>query len=170
MPENSPEREYVLLSIGSNVGDKQASINLAIQLLVESGALENHCVSSYYETEPFGENDQNWFLNIAVSGYTKHTVFALLQICKSIEYLMDRRNRGRWKEREIDIDIILFGNSVIEKQMIKVPHIGMKNRKFVLIPAVEIAAYAKDPKTCKTLAELLEECEDASIVKRLNSN
>ncbi len=165
----SPDkREYVLLSLGANLGDREQSLRDAIAYLQDNGVLSGVSTSSLYETEPYGVLDQPAFINMVVSGFTSLSVFSLLQICKSIEYLMGRCTRERWHEREIDIDILIYGDLVISKDKIKIPHPSMGKRKFVLIPAAEIAAKAKDPKSCKTIAELLDECEDDSDVYRLN--
>ena len=150
------------------MGDRQQTLLDAIAYLQDSGVLSGVSTSSLYETEPFGVREQPAFINMVVSGFTKHSVFTLLQICKSIEYLMGRQIRQRWHEREIDVDILIYGDLVLSEEKIKIPHPQMSKRKFVLIPAAEIAAKAKDPKSCKTIAELLDECEDDSDVFRLN--
>ncbi len=165
--ENS-NREYALLSLGSNIGDRIKYINDACDLLEVRGVMNNITRSSFYETEPFGVKEQENFINIALAGFTDLSVFALLAACKTIELELGRQHRERWHEREIDIDIIIYGNEVIHSDKLIVPHPFMNKRKFVLIPATEIAAKAKDPLSCKTLAELLQECEDESDVYKLN--
>ncbi len=166
---NNNHREYVLLSLGANLGDRKQALSDAVDYLRDNAVLTGISTSSFYETQPFGVTEQPEFINMVVSGFTQLSVFALLQICKSIEYLMGRQTRQRWHEREIDIDILIYGDLVISKEKIKIPHPAMGERKFVLIPAAEIAAKAKDPKSCKTIAELLDECEDESDVYPMNN-
>ena len=158
-----------MLSLGANLGDRKQALSDAVDYLRDNAVLTGISTSSFYETQPFGVTEQPEFINMVVSGFTQLSVFALLQICKSIEYLMGRQTRQRWHEREIDIDILIYGDLVISKEKIKIPHPAMSERKFVLIPAAEIAAKAKDPKSCKTIAELLDECEDESDVYPMNN-
>lgn len=162
------KKEYVLLSLGSNIGDKKKYINDACDLIKERNILQNITKSSYYRTEPYGVKQQDNFINIVVSGFTELSAFELLAACKVIELDLGRQARERWHEREIDIDILIYGNEVVLSDKLIVPHPLMKQRKFVLIPATEIAAKAKDPLSCKTISELLKECEDESEVHKLN--
>jgi 2-amino-4-hydroxy-6-hydroxymethyldihydropteridine diphosphokinase len=160
-------KTFILLSIGANLGERKENVKKALELLVESNVISMNSirVSSLYETEPVGYKDQPWFVNAAVSGYTTLPLNNLIQLCKSIEYTLGRKSRSRWHERELDIDILLYGNELVDNPKITIPHPRMHERRFVLIPAAEIAGAAVHPKFGATVSELLKECEDSSVVK-----
>ncbi len=165
--DNIDKDTLVLLSLGSNIGDRERGINDAVRLLKDSGALYGIRKSSFYETEPVGYHDQDWFVNIAVSGYTGLPLNNLMQCIKSIEYSLGRVIRKKWAEREIDIDILLFGNEVVDIEKITVPHPRMHQRRFVLEPAAEIAGSLIHPAFGLTINELLAQCSDESAVKAM---
>ncbi len=161
---NDEFKTFVLLSLGSNLGDKKSFVEKAVKLLKESGIIENVKISRFYSTEPYGYKNQPWFVNVAVAAYTSLSLGALMAAVKSIEYDLGRRNRGKWREREIDIDILMYGETSFESPELTVPHSLMHKRKFVLAPAAEIAGNAVHPKLGLTISELLERCSDDSRV------
>lgn len=122
-----------------------------------------------YETEPVGFRDQGWFLNCAVEVETSLSPEELLRILLEIEQRMGRR---RSKEavpmgpRIIDLDIILFGDQIVQSEALSIPHPRMVDRNFVLIPLDEIAPQARHPGLKKTIHELLRETTDRSAAKR----
>ncbi len=136
---NNDEQTKVLLSLGSNLNDRKANILSAIELMKLSGALTDVEVSSFYETAPVGVTDQPGFLNIAVAGLTSLLPSELLPVLKGIEKQIGRIERERWHEREIDIDIILYGTHVFLSEDICIPHPRAVERRFVLVPSAEIA-------------------------------
>jgi 2-amino-4-hydroxy-6-hydroxymethyldihydropteridine diphosphokinase len=155
---------FVLIGIGSNLGDRAGNIRKAIEMLASRAILSNIRSASVYETEPVGFKNQPWFLNTVVSGKTKLTISELLAQCKEIERTVGRQKRPRWHEREIDLDILLYGDSQFTSEEINIPHPRMTERRFVLIPASEIAPNSIHPVTQKTIAQLLDECTDSSKV------
>lgn len=156
----------VLLSLGSNIGDKKAYIHQAVSLLKEKQAIEGKiALSAIYETEPYGCHDQPWFANAALLADTSIDAYNLLILCKSIEQELGRQNRGKWREREIDIDIILLDKLIIESEGLIVPHPLMHERNFVLVPCAEIAGSMVHPVFNKTISELLSISNDNLLVK-----
>lgn len=155
----------VLLSIGANLGDRLNSIKKAIHFLEHSSFLNKVKISSVYESEPLGVPEQPWFLNLSISAYTDLSAEELLFFAKSIEYFCDRKRRQKWHEREIDIDLILYGSDIIRSKKLSVPHLLFAERKFVLIPSAEIEGDMIDPISHQTLNSLLVDCKDNSVVK-----
>lgn len=159
------KKNKVILSLGSNMGDRIAFLNLAVNELFQQKVIENVYISSVYETEPYGVKDQNWFLNIALSAFSDLQPEELLSAVKSVEKLLGRQQRERWHEREIDIDILFFGTEIVASHDLILPHPEIINRKFVLVPACEIDGGFIHPIYKISLFELLEKCKDDSIVR-----
>jgi 2-amino-4-hydroxy-6-hydroxymethyldihydropteridine diphosphokinase len=166
--DSSSDGIFVLFSLGSNVGPREDNLLSALRLLEESSCVISPIISSFYETEPVGFTSQPWFLNIGVCGTTNLLPLELLDKCKSIESKIGRISRLRWHEREIDIDILLFGNHIIQSETLIIPHPLMHTRRFVLKPAAEIAADAVHPVFAKTIGRLYEECADKSVVEKVS--
>lgn len=154
-----------LLSLGSNLEPRAERIRRAITLLAEH--LGPLVVSHLYETSPVGYSDQPDFLNCCVCGQTTVNAHALHTVCRSVEEEVGRERRERWREREIDVDVILLDDLVIDDPSVTIPHPRMQDRRFVLAPAAEIAPTMRDPRTGKTIAELLDACTDAGTVVML---
>lgn len=160
-----PEHADILLSLGANLGDRVAALRNAVKLLEESCLIGQARVSSIYQTEPVGYTAQPEFLNIALAGRTAKTPRELLQECKRIELLLGRRRRRQWREREIDIDILLYADRVVHLDDISIPHPRMHLRRFVLTPAAEIAGCMQRPPNNMAISALLKECEDRADVE-----
>jgi 2-amino-4-hydroxy-6-hydroxymethyldihydropteridine diphosphokinase len=144
----------VYLSLGSNLGDRAANLRTAIKRLQETG--EVVAVSSFYESEPMEVTDQPWFLNCAVALKTELMPRQfLIQMLKSEQQMGRRRVRPKGP-RTIDIDILLFGNSIVHTPQLDVPHPAMHQRRFVLQPLAEIAPDARHPVFKRKVRELLE--------------
>jgi len=157
----------VYLSLGSNIGDRGANLNTAIARLGELG--EVVAVSSFYETEPVGRVAQSWFLNCAVKLDTEKMPKQLLAAILRLEREMGRRRTKVKGPRTIDIDILLFGGSIIEASDLTIPHPAMHERRFVLVPLAEIAAEVRHPVFKRTVRELRDALPLGQKVSRQSS-
>lgn len=142
------------LSLGSNLGDRVANLRQAIHQLDGLGVVQ--AVSSFYETEPVEVmQEQPWFLNCIVALETELDPRELLDRILALELTMGRRRIEPKGPRTIDIDIVLFGDAVINSPELTVPHPGMQQRRFVLEPLAEIAAEIQHPVLKRSARELL---------------
>src|SRR6267378_1875299 len=146
--------ETAYLSLGSNLGDRESHLRDAIFRLGSEGRVA--AVSSFYETEPVEVTAQPWFLNCAIALETTKTPEVLMMSILRIEQEMGRKRDQKKGPRTIDIDILLFGNAVIDTAELTLPHAAMHERRFVLEPLAEIAPEALHPLLNKTALELLE--------------
>ena len=151
------ERQWTraYLSIGSNMGDKQANVEQAVVALMKDERIENVKMSKWIETEPYGYVDQEKFLNAAISIDTLYSPQELLEFLQKVEKDGHRERTIRWGPRTIDLDIIFFGDKIINEEELMIPHRDMQNRDFVLVPLEEIAPWAVHPVFHKTVSEML---------------
>jgi 2-amino-4-hydroxy-6-hydroxymethyldihydropteridine diphosphokinase len=156
----------IYLSLGSNVGDREANLRAAIAALRPLGVHVNQ-LSSIYETEPVDYLDQAWFLNCAVEAETELQPHALLQSLRAIESQLGNQKEFAKGPRKIDLDILLYGSDTIATVDLQVPHPRMHLLRFVLTPLAEIAPSLKHPSWPATAAVLLERLADPSQVRRL---
>lgn len=157
--------QTVYLSLGSNVGDRAANLNTAIGRLGGLGQVV--AVSSFYETEPVELTAQPWFLNCALQLDTENTPSQLLAGILAIEEKMGRRREQKKGPRNIDIDILMFGDSVLDTRGLTIPHPAMRERRFVLEPLAEIAPEVRHPVLKRTVRELRDALPAGQIVKRM---
>jgi 2-amino-4-hydroxy-6-hydroxymethyldihydropteridine diphosphokinase len=159
-------KQTAYLSLGSNVGDREGNLRAAIEKLSTVGRVS--AVSSFYETEPMEVKEQAWFLNCAVEVETEKSPQELLDALLAIERGMGRERLQPKGPRNIDIDILLFGDAVIDEKGLKVPHPAMHERRFVLAPLAEIAATAIHPVFERSVGELLEELPEGDAVRKIS--
>jgi len=156
----------VYLSLGSNLGDRAAHIEQALERLGE----ENVRIvrrSSFYQTEPVEFLAQGWFLNIVAEVQTELMPRQLLRLIRQIERELGRKRIVRAGPRTIDIDILLFGANIVRAAELEIPHPRMTERRFVLVPIAEIAPALRHPVLRLTMVELLAATRDRSQVRRL---
>jgi 2-amino-4-hydroxy-6-hydroxymethyldihydropteridine diphosphokinase len=161
-------RELVYLSLGSNVGDRAENLNAAIDRLRTLGDVV--AVSSFYETEPVEFTAQAWFLNCAVKLDTEKTPEQFLAGILDIEQQLGRRRGPQKGPRIIDLDILLFGNSIVKAAGLTIPHPAMHERRFVLQPLAEIAPDARHTVLKKTIRELLDALPEGQSVRKHERN
>lgn len=149
--------KQVYVSVGSNLGDREGNLRRAIESL-EREEVRVVKRSSVYETEPQDVAHQPWFLNMALECQTRLFPLQLLKVLQRIENELGRMRTGavRRGPRTIDIDILLFGNTIMQTPKLVIPHPRMLERRFVLEPLLEIAPDLRHPVTreplCKSLA------------------
>jgi 2-amino-4-hydroxy-6-hydroxymethyldihydropteridine diphosphokinase len=153
----------VFISLGSNVGDREANI-LAARRGLEARGFRVTAMSSLYLTEPVDAPPQEWFLNAVAGGETALTPEALLQACLDTERELGRVRDVPRGPRTIDLDLLLYGNEVRDAPGLGLPHPRMHERRFVLVPLAEIAPGARHPILGLTAAEMLRLCPDRSQV------
>src|SRR5271165_1039486 len=145
-----------LIGLGSNLGDRRATLLRAIEELNACPCVSVVNVSSFHETEPVGgPQGQGRFLNAAACIETTLEPPALLHLLQEIEARNGRIRRVRWGERTLDLDLLLFDDRIVETAELTIPHPRMAVRRFVLEPLLEIAPGAVHPATRRTVAELL---------------
>jgi len=135
----SSRRAKAYIGIGSNIGNRQANIKRALDLLNSNENIEVSAVSSLVETAPVGYTEQPNFINAAAELYTNLTPRELLNTLLAIENQMGRTREVRWGPRVIDLDLLLYNNEHINEDGLQVPHPRIMERAFVLLPLAEIA-------------------------------
>lgn len=142
----------VAFSIGSNQGDKIATIKTALDELHSSSGLFITKASSFYRTKPWGLSDQDWFVNICALGETSLSPQQLLTTTQTVERKLGRSKTVRWGPRIIDIDILLYAEELINDENLTIPHPEMHKRAFVLLPLTAISTgYSVRGNTIETL-------------------
>jgi len=156
----------VYLSLGSNEGDRLDNLRRACAAL-EARDIRLRRASSVYETEPVDMREQTWFLNCVIEVETSLPPLRLLYEIEQIEGELGRKRSLPKGPRTIDLDILLYGNSVIREESLVVPHPKLHKRRFVLVPLREIAPSLKLPLFDRTPEQLVPELRDSSDVVRL---
>ena len=154
------------LHLGSNQGDRKVQLARAIQMIEESiGPVLGS--SAMYETDAWGNTDQEDFINIALEVEHYMTPNQLLKTVNKIEDQIGRVRLAKWGPRLIDIDIIFIEDIVVDTERLTIPHKLMHKRNFVLYPMVEIAPEFIHPVINERLSTILEDCEDETKVRRI---
>jgi 2-amino-4-hydroxy-6-hydroxymethyldihydropteridine diphosphokinase len=158
------------VSIGSNLGNRAGNLLLAVRGLLEASFVVNK-LSAIYETEPFDVENHGTFLNMVAEIQIKSiSASQMMARMLRIEYLLGRRDKHLKKPRTVDLDLLLFGEYTCDTEFLTLPHPRMHERRFVLVPLIEIAPHLTHPVLQKNVQELSNECGDFAVVKRWNPN
>ncbi|QQR83808.1 2-amino-4-hydroxy-6-hydroxymethyldihydropteridine diphosphokinase [Candidatus Peregrinibacteria bacterium] len=160
------------LSLGSNIEDRMAHMEDALSMLAKDELIELVKTSKIYETEPWPLEDhpkkeagQSWFLNQVIQIKTALDPHELLVVLQHIERTLGRITKDHWGPRTVDLDLLLYGDQVIESSELTVPHRHMNDREFVLIPLLEIAPDLVDPVSGERYDFLLKQIQNGPTVK-----
>ncbi|MFA7288058.1 MAG: 2-amino-4-hydroxy-6-hydroxymethyldihydropteridine diphosphokinase [Melioribacteraceae bacterium] len=156
------------LVLGSNLGDRLDFLQKAIDLLGKSSEIKIQKISSVYETLSFGNSNQNNYLNFAVEANSSYKPEQLLVKLKNIEKEIGRSNSDKkWYPREIDIDIVLFGEEIINSENLTIPHYDLLNRDFFIIPLVQLNRDLIVPGIGQKLADIDMTIIKTNIIRKL---
>lgn len=160
--------DEVYLGLGSNLGDRQRNLEMAVDLL-QDHSINVDQASPVYITAPWGFKSENNFLNLVVRVTTGADPTGLLEIARKMEKKMGRHSGGKdYSDRIIDIDILFYGNRIISTRPLIIPHPLLHKRIFVLKPMSDIAPGFIHPVFNKSIAQLLAECTDESLIHRID--
>ena len=149
------------LCLGSNIGDKITYLQQAVKMLTSTGMVTVVRSSAFYETEPWGNKDLDWFVNSVIEVKTKLSPRELLDLCKNTERKMGRQQRtsDNYEARNIDIDILFYGDLIVDEPDLKIPHEHLHERAFAIVPLLELIPDYEHPNFKKSLLDLHEELE-----------
>ncbi len=160
------EQVTAYISAGSNKGDREQILSSAVKNLMMIDGVEVTQVSSLYETEPWGRKDRPYFLNCVIEIRTKLEPVNLLDTLKKMEGEFGRLfNTEKWSARELDLDILIYGETIINSPDLVIPHKHLIERKFVLIPLVELCPELVLPVDGVTVTQALHACPDNGSVR-----
>ena len=156
----------VYLSLGSNYGDRIGSVQQATSLLGASDNITLIRTSAFYETEPWGMESENWFVNAVVEIKTNLSPQDLLAECQRIEKQLGRKRDGSkgYSDRTIDIDILFYNKDIINDENLTIPHKFVHLRAFTLVPMLELIPNFEHPVLHKTISELHNDLENPEMV------
>jgi 2-amino-4-hydroxy-6-hydroxymethyldihydropteridine diphosphokinase len=164
---NFVKYKNIILSFGSNIGDKIENIKKAYLLLESNQKINIIQRSDFYKSSPIGYMEQDWFVNTAVDIETDYEPEELLKELKRIEEEMGRKKTFKWGPRIIDIDIIFWNDLSLNSRSLNIPHINALQRKFVLVTVLDIDTKYKDPIENKPLKDYLKNLKSSEILEKI---
>ena len=168
-PIEKNQRHIAYISIGSNLGDPKAHCRFAMEALDQGGETELISASSLYETSPWGNEEQDPFVNAAVGIATHLEPKVLVRHLRTIEAQRHRERLDRWGPRTLDLDLLLYDDAVVAVPGLTIPHPQMHERLFVLIPLEEIAPDLIHPIIGRSVHDLRIGCSDQGSVERIEA-
>ena len=156
--------------MGSNKGDREKHLISAIEMIENDPSCEVNVISSVYETKPFGVEGQGDFLNAVIRINTKYTPVDLFYFLKKNEKDLGREKTIKWGPREIDLDILFYNELIYNDDLLTIPHKGILERDFVLVPLCEIDPNIIHPVTGEKISDLLSSNTQSNIKKKFNLN
>jgi 2-amino-4-hydroxy-6-hydroxymethyldihydropteridine diphosphokinase len=156
----SPSTTDCVIGLGSNLGDRRENLRQAVREMAELGEVK--AVSALYETDPVGP-PQPSYLNAAVRLHTELDLPQLLEALLSIERRLGRERRERWGARIVDLDILWKSGDAYEAETLEVPHPRLNERAFALVPLLDVAPDASDPRSREPYALVLERCTRSGV-------
>jgi len=158
----------VFIGLGSNLGDRESNLRRALELLEQRMKLLK--VSSLYESEPMYKKDQPWFVNCVAKFETYLTPKELLEYLHEVEKKLGREKNVRYGPRSIDLDILFYGDEIVEKNDLKIPHPKVQERRFVLVPLEELDPDYIHPIYRSSVTTLLANLNSKEIVRKLEQS
>lgn len=168
MPKKEKNRNRIFIALGSNLGDRTGTIQNALSDISRDVGIIINC-SSFYESEPWGEKDQNGFINAMCELETDLLPVELLHQLRIIEQKYGKTSLRTWGPRTLDLDIIYYGKKIIVEKDLIIPHHNMYLRNFVLAPLAEIAPEFIHPILKKKTKSLLRDCPDTNKIVRIKT-
>ena len=154
------------LSLGSNKGDRIGFVQQATSLLNAADGISLIRTSAFYESEPWGMNSKNWFVNAVVEAKTKYSPQELLEVCQRIEKQLGRTSeeKNQYQDRTIDIDILFYNKDIINEENLIIPHKYVHLRAFTLVPMMELNSDFVHPVLHKNIVEMHNDLENPEMV------
>ena len=156
------------IAIGSNLGTPKENCIEAINIISSNPNIKIISKSSFYQTAPVGNTEQDWFINSVIKISTQLSPDILLSVLLKIESQMGRIRKEKWGPRIIDLDLLFYDNIIKKNKNLTLPHPEIQKRNFVLQPLNEIGENFIHPSLRKSISTLLKESKDNSVVKKLN--
>jgi len=159
----------VFIGLGSNIGDKIENLRKAADKIEKDPFCSVQSLSSFYESKAFGNLEQADFINAVIKINTQHSPETLFQILKKTEKEIGRKENARWGPREIDLDILFYNDLIYSSVNLKIPHKGISERDFVLIPMSEIEPEFVHPEINKKISDICTSVKFKTIINKLPS-
>lgn len=163
---NKNQFNVVFIGIGSNIKNRFQFISSAVDKINSSKKCKVILASSIYISKPLGNLEQNNFLNLIIKVKTKYEPIELFEFLKDIEKDLGRKNRSRWSEREIDLDIIFFNNLIYKDKTLSIPHSEILKRDFVYLPLLEIEPDIIHPFYNKKISDICKRNKSKFIIRK----